>query len=249
MTYKRTIRGSAVRCLLLLGVILRPTAAGAQAPTPDPQQNRPTTASAPMPVYKPPAVGAPSWTMGGATRGDNVIALLGPRHGGLTTQAQPTLYWHLAQPTTDSLEFTLTEGPHVKAVRRIPLPSSSGVGLHMVRLADYQLQLRRGAWYVWSIESAPASGRLDAPTVARGAIRRIDAPAQLARQLRHAPPQEAVFIYATAGIWYDALDAISQAIATQPDAVTLRGQRAGLLSQIGLMDPISADANAATPPH
>jgi hypothetical protein len=178
----------------------------------------------------------PKSATGGAPRGERVITLLAPRHVGLTTQAQPTLYWRLAQPIAGPVEIALTESGQKEPAWRVALPSSPGVGLHAVRLNEYQIRLRRGVRYEWSIEAAPPPGSRDEPTLARAAIRRIDAPAQLTGRLRHAPSQEAVFIYADAGVWYDALNAISQAISAHPDANTLRAQRAALLSQIGLSD-------------
>lgn len=244
----RRIGGSAVGSVLLLAAFLQRAIASAQDPTPVPE-NRPHTAADRMPVYKPPAVGMPASTTGGAPRGMRVSTLLAPKHVGLTTQAQPTLYWHLAQPIAGTVEFALAESGQKEPAWRVALPSSPKVGLHAVRLNEYQIRLRPGAQYEWSIEAAPPPGSRDEPTIARAAIRRIEASAQLTRRLRHAPTQEAVFIYAAAGVWYDALDAVSQAIAAHPDAPMLRAQRAALLTEVGLSDLLVADgASVPLPP-
>ena len=43
-------------------------------------------------------------------------------------------------------------------------------------------------------------------------------------------------IYAEAGLWYDALTAISDLIDTSPNAPALRQRRASLLEQVGLRE-------------
>lgn len=239
MTDTRLRYARASLCLLLHLAALTTAGANATAPTPAAEPNaseRNATAEG-VPVYKPPAVGAPRSTVGGATRGDDtspVIVLLAPRHVGLTTQAQPRLYWHLAHPVNESLQFTLTEAGHRDPVLLVPLPSGLGAGLHVVRLTDHETQLRPGVQYEWSIEPASPSGRRDEPECARAAIQRIAASAALEARLRRAPEPDAVFIYAAEGVWYDALATLSEAIAAHPEIPKLRAQRAALLSQVGL---------------
>ena len=52
-----------------------------------------------FPVYKPPLRGTPVARMGGGTRGEDEDApevyVLTPEHTGLTSQAQPVMYWYL----------------------------------------------------------------------------------------------------------------------------------------------------------
>ena len=50
---------------------------------------------------------------------------------------------------------------------------------------------------------------------------------------------------AEAGIWYDALDATSQAIAASPRDTQARDSRASLLEQVGLAEVARADREAA----
>jgi hypothetical protein len=102
--------------------------------------------------------------------------------------------------------------------------------------------------YVWTIEPASPSGRGDEPATERAGIQRIAAPVSLDADVRRARPGEAVNVYAAAGIWYDALDAISEDIASHPDDSVLRQRRAALLGQVGLNDGGNAKAGTATPP-
>ena len=76
-------------------------------------------------VYNPPLRGAPSRRVGGATRGsgkaDFVLNVLAPDQTGLTTQAQPILYWYASGPSTTSVELTVIAqraGVRIALVRR-----------------------------------------------------------------------------------------------------------------------------------
>lgn len=53
--------------------------------------------------------------------------------------------------------------------------------------------------------------------------------------------QNKTAIYADAGLWYDALGAISDAIGAHPDDASLREQRASLLKQVGLVQAAALD--------
>jgi hypothetical protein len=50
--------------------------------------------------------------------------------------------------------------------------------------------------------------------------------------------------YAASGVWYDAVDALSQAIQRNPADRRLRRQRSSLLEQVGLKDAAEFDRRA-----
>jgi hypothetical protein len=78
------------------------------------------------------------------------------------------------------------------------------------------------------------------PGVGRGGtIQRITPSGELIARLGQARRDELPSIYAEAGLWYDALAAMSELIESAPDDAGLRRQRAALLNQIGL--PLLAD--------
>jgi len=53
--------------------------------------------------------------------------------------------------------------------------------------------------------------------------------------------RQAPMIYAEAGLWYDAIDALSRLIELHPDDAELHAQRAALLDQVGLPAVASYD--------
>ena len=71
-------------------------------------------------------------------------------------------------------------------------------------------------------------------TRAGGAIQRINPSSELAARLGQARRDELPSVYAEAGLWYDALAAMSELIDGAPNDAALRQQRAALLTQIGL---------------
>jgi hypothetical protein len=70
--------------------------------------------------------------------------------------------------------------------------------------------------------------------MAGGAIERIDMPQDLKAKLASSGNTQKQFIYAEAGIWYDALKSISDLIDATPQNQELRKQRTALLTQVGL---------------
>jgi hypothetical protein len=70
--------------------------------------------------------------------------------------------------------------------------------------------------------------------VVGGGIERLEKSAELQARLDAAQPEDAHYVLAEAGIWYDALDGLSAQIESSPDDASLRAQRADLFEQVGL---------------
>jgi hypothetical protein len=80
----------------------------------------------------------------------------------------------------------------------------------------------------------PDSDRRSKDILAGGAIERVETPQELKAKLAQTAKKEAPFVYAEAGIWYDALGAISDLIEAAPQDQELQKQRAAMLAQVGL---------------
>ncbi|HMA18903.1 MAG TPA: DUF928 domain-containing protein, partial [Thermoanaerobaculia bacterium] len=72
--------------------------------------------------------------------------------------------------------------------------------------------------------------------LAAGLIERVDPPERLRERLAQARAEEVPFLCAEAGLWYDALTAISDLIERAPGDAVLLNQRAALLGQVGLSE-------------
>jgi hypothetical protein len=207
------------------------------------------TQSVAVPVYKPPLRGAPGGRVGGGTRGTPrdmfVFSALAPDHSGLTVQEQPPLFWFISGPTSFPVELTITDPRVPRPLVEKRLQTPVGAGVHAIRLADHGVRLAPGVQYRWFVAIVPDQARRSRDILAGGTIERVDAPEELRSRLGQAPPEQLPFVYAEAGLWYDALATISELIERAPGNREHRRQRAALLSQVGL--PLIDDGGGDQP--
>ena len=194
--------------------------------------------AADAPVYKPPSRGAPGGRVGGGTRGPQgnlfVLSVLAPDHSGFTTSEQPSLYWFISGSTSLPVELTLMDPQGVQPILETRVPAPVKAGVQRVRLADYNVHLSPGAAYRWFVAVVPDADRRSKDILAGGAIERVEAPEELRAKLAQTAKKDLPSVYAEAGIWYDALGAISDLIEAAPQDQELRKQRAAMLAQVGL---------------
>ena len=197
------------------------------------------------PLYRPPQRGAPGGRVGGGTRGPSMafplLWALVPDHVGLSTEAQPQLVWYLSKATAYPLEFTVIDETGVTPILEKRLSSPVEAGVHVIRLADYDLKLEKGKTYQWfvSLISDPAHRSTD--IIVGGMIRVGDVPASLGENVRNATPVEATRLLAQAGFWYDAMGVISTSIQSHPADAEMHALRASLLEEVDLSTPAQVD--------
>jgi len=200
-------------------------------------------------VYQPPRKGAPAPGIrrGGGTRGPNksvsVISLLAPEHVGWTLQEQPVLYWFTPtkQDSTFSFEFTMIGDNAETPIVETKLPPPAHAGLQQIKLSDYKVKLSPGERYLWSVSLIVDAEERSANVVAKGAIERVEREKLEQPLAANFSEAEAATRYAEAGLWYDAIMAITNNIQSNPGNAALRQQRAALLEQIGLADVAKND--------
>lgn len=170
-------------------------------------------------VYRPPNRGNPEYTAGGATRQlkftnpRNTVQVLAPEHAALTTNSQPRLYWYLRPGTRNTqlfqIKFNITGAPPLLEVH---LPAQIKGGIQSLDLARYRLRLTPGVAYSWQVKLEPSKGsnpyRMAPNIMSRGEIKLIMASHDLSR----ASPEQRPYLAASAGVWYDALDGVSQLV-------------------------------------
>ncbi len=197
-------------------------------------------------LYKPPADAGniPTRVSGGA-RGENgidsALFALVPDHVALTTRAQPSLFWFQSKPAKARFELTVVEPKKAKPLVSLTSPDADKAGIHRIKLARYKIELQPDVAYEWSVAIVPDPENRSKDVVAKGVIKRINAPGDLASRVDKADDVERASAYAQAGIWYDALDTISDAIEANPNDASLRDRRASLLKQVGLSEAAALD--------
>jgi hypothetical protein len=170
----------------------------------------------------------------------NWLYTLTPTSGkGLTTQAQPSLFTFQSEGVP-SLEYrvTISEPSNPKPLF-IYAASSSAKGIHRVDLSQFDITLKPGVTYEWTVALRPNPKKRSDDLIARGTIKRIEPSAELTEKLKSAAAADYPAIYAEAGLWYDALAAISDQIAANPKDKELVEMRDSLLQQVELKQAVS----------
>jgi len=171
------------------------------------------------------------------TRGPNEklpnLLVLAPKNTGRTTKEQPTLFWYLSGTTPHPIFVTIIEQGGIAPLveKRVTAPKAGG--LQQFRLSDHNARLKSGVKYQWFVNIVPDAERRSKDMIAEGLIERVASP-KLQGQVNRTNLREAARLYASSGIWYDALSTISEAIALAPDDSTLQQERAALLAKEGL---------------
>ncbi len=233
-----TLRVVAVISLAALALVTGAPPAGSQEIKPTQPGSQGQTAG--IPVYKPPLLGAPGGRVGGGTRGPArdmfLLSALAPNHTGITATDQPSLFWFISGVTPYPVEVTVVDPQGADPIleKRIPPPSQPGV--QRIRLADYSVSLATGVTYRWFVAVVPDPARRSKDILAGGTIQRVEPSQELKSKIAQAAKTDLPFLYAEAGLWYDAVTAISELIEAAPQDQALRKERAAMMVQVGLPD-------------
>jgi hypothetical protein len=190
------------------------------------------------PRYAPDLDDLSPYRIGGAMRGVGApgpeLQVLAPEHLGRTIQESPTLYWVLSRDSDLRIDVVITDPGAVKPVLKTTLEGPTEAGLHAVDLARLGIRLRPGVDYRWFVNLVVDPERRSSDLSAGGGVRFAAADPELRARLDAAPPAELAHVYAANGLWYDAVQQVSQWIEAEPDSSRLRSHRASLLRQVGL---------------
>jgi hypothetical protein len=168
------------------------------------------------------------------------ISTLTPSEGAaLTTREQPSLFAFVSDQTNHEVRFTVTE-PAKADPAFVFAVSQCAPGIRRVNLAEYGLTLPVGKDLKWSIIVRPDKDNRSLDLFSIGNIKRVQPDPALVKKLKDAPPSEHAAIYAEAGIWYDALGALADQIAANPNDADLLAQQRAFLDQVGLTKVVVA---------
>lgn len=208
-------------------------------------------ADEPSITYTPPAEAGPAVRIDGiGTRSTGPAApslyMLAPVHVGLTTKDQPTVYWYLSKPVQTRVELAIVQSKKIIPIFDVKVGDSGQAGVQRFRFADHNLKLAPGIEYRCTVALVLDRQSRSKDVVASCVIKRIEPLSSLTSRLASAQPSEAAFIYASEGIWFDAMDALAGLIDANPDNAKFRRQRAALLEQVQLADAAAYDVMLAS---
>jgi hypothetical protein len=176
------------------------------------------------------------------------LSVLSPDHIGLTMFEQPALFWFIAQLTSQPVDVMITDEGNTQRLLDVRMLPPIRPGIHKMELKDYGIRLQPNRPYQWSIilqgntpgESYSTSGW----------IMRVSPPPANVAALTHLPSINSIPSrpLVEAGLWYDAIWALSERIQSKPTDTTSLTQRANLFEQVGLLPPAQQDrAHLHTP--
>jgi len=189
--------------------------------------------------------------VGGGSRGgvadDLSVEVLVPDQVAFTTQAQPSLYWYQSKEAKTQCEVSVTEPKNPTPLLLLKSSAATPPGIHAIRLTKFNIKLKPNVLYRWSVAVIVDPENRSQDIIATGVIKRIDPSPELASKLSQASDTDKPALYAQNGIWYDALQSISDQIDHAPQDASLREERAGLLKQVG-MDGVQMNADLSKSP-
>jgi Domain of Unknown Function (DUF928) len=200
-----------------------------------------------MPVYKPrkdtSMTGRVDGGFRGGREGEPVLKVLAPyNHIGETVKKSPALYWYLSQPTSYRITFTLEDPRLVEPMLEVRLIPPTKAGIQTIRLADYDRELEPQIQYRWHLSLKVDQESPSKDIHAMGIIERIPYDQAIVEGRTACRDSRDVFcLYVESGLWYDAIQVISDLISASPRDRVLRLQRAALLDKVGLMDVAEYD--------
>lgn len=197
--------------------------------------------------YNPPFLGAPATArlVGMALRSlipvddDLLLSVLTPTHIGLTTQAQPVMYWYVSKPISkpfQNIEFVLNSEQSIAPVLRTNLPSVTKSGIQKIQLSDYDVSLKADVEYNWSIALIPNPESRSHDFVTSGKIKYIKPKEELQRRVRNSSIDQRPYIFSESGFWYDAIASIIHQTEEYPRVTLYRNNLISLMDQAELKD-------------
>jgi hypothetical protein len=189
--------------------------------------------------YRPPKRKPPKVRQGGGVRGasDKLPALLvmTPEHVGLTTRAQPSLFWFQDKATDVTFVFALLNEDTLET--RVELKVTHRhieAGINRIDLAAFGVKLDPNVTYTWSVGLSTDEELSSSDPFASGGIKRIVPSKEMSAHLGEATSIDRASYLAENAIWYDALADLARLIKAHPDDRSLRQARADLLTSAGV---------------
>jgi hypothetical protein len=165
-----------------------------------------------------------------------LTALIPQSNVGITVAQYPTLFFYIPnvnlEGVTAELSIVNNEGEEVYKTVKLKSPDR----IVSINFSDFPSlpPLEVGKSYPWSFQAiVDEENRGDGPRVT-GWIKRVSLDSKLQHKLETALPQEKPAIYASNGLWYDALTSLAKLRCSYPNNPTFSSDWESLLQQVEL---------------
>jgi hypothetical protein len=199
------------------------------------------------PVLAGSAEGLPGRRVGGGSRGcrnatqtsfvnpKQLMALVPTTNVNITATATPTLFFHIpALPTARTIEFVLQDDRNHSLYETSFVAPVNQSGVIPVSLPTSAPALELGKHYRWyfSVICNPEDRAQDIGV--DGWLKRVRLPQQLEQQLRTIAPAKQAGLYASSGLWQEAVATLASLRRDRPQDASLITGWATLLRSAGL---------------
>lgn len=197
-------------------------------------------------IEPPPGSGAPSGTVGGASRPlksiclppkavsqHALIALAPGKQIGLTALGRPKFVIFLPDTIAQTIEISLFDA-QMRGVYQTTIAKPNQTGLVNLELPSTAPALEIGKRYYWTVALVCNQQDRTEDWVTGGWIQRSTLPSELAAKLSGKTPLDRVALYAQAGFWYDAFNTLIELQNAPPASQAIAKTWGKLLKSVGL---------------
>lgn len=167
----------------------------------------------------------------------------------VTAAEHPTFLFYVpySPPSLKSVEFALQDRDDNDVYRTaVKLPATSGIVSLNLPAASKPLLIGKPYHWFFKIYCNPQTTSV--PIFVEGWVQRVTPSPTLANQLKTASPQQRINLYATNGLWHDALTSLAELRLVNPNDANLKANWNKLLQSVGLADIASKPiVNCCTP--
>lgn len=166
-----------------------------------------------------------------------LTALVPNSNNGITLAEHPTLFFYIPDVNLEGVEgeFVIrNEQNELIYKKRVALKSSDSIVRVALSNSPSLPALEVGKSYYWIFSLLLDKSDRSADTQVTGWIKRIEPNSELKQNLGTASLQSYPAVYATNGIWYEALDSLAKLRCSSPNDSVLASNWQSLLQQVGL---------------
>ncbi len=185
--------------------------------------------------------GLPGRRIGGGTRGcsldpKNLVALMPDNNFGLTKEAHPNFFFYLPKTSEKTMVEFVLQDDKSNLLSETTFMTSNSTGVVNVSLPNSGSfpSLAVGKKYHWYLSIICEEDNRANDIFVDGWIERIELAPELAKKLEHSSPTERAVLYASNGLWYDALTTLAELLDTYPNDSRFTASWKQLLQSVSL---------------
>jgi hypothetical protein len=192
--------------------------------------------------YHPPKRGLPGRREGAGTRGtcmsgQKFLMPITPTDGfSATTSNSPTFFWYVPQTSVQTAEFALLDGSDKQLYKAtVNLPGTAGIVSFTLPEKVATSVLENGKDFYWQFAVLCDPNQPSLNPFVEGVVQRVKPNANLINQLKQASSaHDRAAIYASTGIWQDAISTLAQQRCTHPNDASFTASWTKLLQSVRL---------------